>query len=226
MTEAEWLSATEPTPMLDFLRGKASDRKLRLVAVACCRRIWRSFTDECSRRAIEVAEQFADEKATIEELGKACISARQAVEQVNWDVVRQAACATAWLNISSEISGDSDYNSGIATAMDFAVREVGKGGRVHEAALENKGQTDLLREIIGNPFRPVSLDPAWLTWNDGTIPKLAQVIYDERAFDRLPILADALEESSCDNADVLGHCRQPGNHVRGCWVIDLILGKE
>jgi hypothetical protein len=83
-----------------------------------------------------------------------------------------------------------------------------------------------MREVIGNPFRPVAINPAWLNWNDGTVRKVAQAIYDERAFDRLPILADALEEAGCTNTDILNHCRQPRNHVRGCWVVDLILGKE
>lgn len=84
----------------------------------------------------------------------------------------------------------------------------------------------LLRDIFGNPFRSPSVDPSWLAWNDAVLPKLAGVIYDERAFDRLPILADALEEAGCTNADILNHCRQPGEHVRGCWVIDLLRGKK
>ena len=84
----------------------------------------------------------------------------------------------------------------------------------------------LVREIFGNLFRPVNVNPAWLVWNDGTIPKLAQSIYDDRAFDRLPVLADALEEAGCTNAEILEHCRGPGPHVRGCWVVDLVLGKR
>jgi hypothetical protein len=86
-------------------------------------------------------------------------------------------------------------------------------------------QCDLLRDIF-KPFASTAVDPAWHSWNGGTIVVLAQFIYDERAFDRLPILADALEESGCANQDVLVHCRHPGEHVRGCWAIDLILGKE
>ncbi|MBL8795184.1 MAG: hypothetical protein JNM56_14865 [Planctomycetia bacterium] len=84
-------------------------------------------------------------------------------------------------------------------------------------------QSCLLRDILGNPFRPVTVDP---TWRTSTVVSLAQGIYDERAFDRLPILADALEDSGCTNADMLNHCRQPGEHVRGCWVLDLILSKD
>ena len=88
---------------------------------------------------------------------------------------------------------------------------------------EQGSQADLLRDIFGNPFRPVTLNPAWRT---GNVTALAQSIYDDRAFDRMPILADALEDAGCDNADILNHCRQPGEHVRGCWVVDLVLGKE
>src|SRR6185369_8973858 len=87
-------------------------------------------------------------------------------------------------------------------------------------------QCVMLRCVFGNPFRSAAIDPAWLACNDRTIPKLAQTIYDERAFDSLPILADALEQAGCDNQDILAHCRGPGPHVRGCWVVDLMLGKE
>jgi hypothetical protein len=96
-------------------------------------------------------------------------------------------------------------------------------GDPERIAEEDRLQCDSLRDIFGNPFRPVTLAPAWLTSN---VTALAQSIYTDRAFDRLPILADALEDAGCDNADILEHCRQPGEHVRGCWVVDLILGKS
>ena len=83
-------------------------------------------------------------------------------------------------------------------------------------------QRSLLFDIFGNPFRPVAIDPDWLT---STVVALARGIYDDRAFDRLPILADALQDAGCENADVLTHCRGDGPHVRGCWVVDLLLGK-
>jgi hypothetical protein len=87
-------------------------------------------------------------------------------------------------------------------------------------------QAALLRDIFANPFRPVALDPGYLAWSGGSIPKLAQSIYEDRAFDRLPILADALLDAGCDDEELMGHCRSDGPHVRGCWGIDLILGKE
>ena len=70
------------------------------------------------------------------------------------------------------------------------------------------------------------LDPAWLAWNDGTVRRLAAAIYEERAFARLPVLGDALEEAGCRDEGVLTHCREPGPHVRGCWLVDLLLGKS
>jgi hypothetical protein len=90
---------------------------------------------------------------------------------------------------------------------------------------EDAQQCRLVRCLFGNPFRPVVPDPVWLRWNDGIIPRLAQGIYHERAFDRLPILADALEEAGCTNPEMLDHCRQPGTHARGCWVVDALLGR-
>ncbi|MCE9530621.1 MAG: hypothetical protein K8T89_05755 [Planctomycetes bacterium] len=80
-----------------------------------------------------------------------------------------------------------------------------------------------MREIFGNPFRPVTIDPRWQTSN---VIDLATAIYTDRAFDRMPILADALMDAGCDNDEIIHHCRGDGPHVRGCWVVDLILGKE
>jgi hypothetical protein len=89
--------------------------------------------------------------------------------------------------------------------------------------IERGEQASLLRDIAGNPFRPVTISPTWQTAN---VVAIAQAIYDERGFDRLPILADALEDAGCTNVEILEHCRAGGEHVRGCWVVDLLLGKE
>jgi hypothetical protein len=85
-------------------------------------------------------------------------------------------------------------------------------------------QCAIIRDVFGNPFRPVAFDPAWRT---GTAVDLANTMYDARDFAAMPVLADALEEAGCDVPDVLGHCRDPkGAHVRGCWVVDLVLRKK
>ncbi len=88
-----------------------------------------------------------------------------------------------------------------------------------------RSHNQLQCEIFGNPFRAALLNATWLQWNDNTVQKMAKAIYIKHAFDRLPILADALEEAGCNNAEILDHCRSPGPHVRGCWVVDLLLGK-
>jgi hypothetical protein len=97
-------------------------------------------------------------------------------------------------------------------------------------AKPNTAHPALLREIFGNPFRPVSVRPAWLAWNDGAVPRLARAAYEERSLPagtldraRLAVLADALEEAGCADPDILSHLRG-GPHVRGCWAIDLLLG--
>ncbi|MCE9531608.1 MAG: hypothetical protein K8T89_10870 [Planctomycetes bacterium] len=84
-------------------------------------------------------------------------------------------------------------------------------------------QKQIISCIFGNPFRPVTIDPRWLT---STVVDLAAAIYEEHAFDRLPILADALMDAGCDSDEIIHHCRGDGPHVRGCWVVDLLLGKE
>jgi hypothetical protein len=87
-------------------------------------------------------------------------------------------------------------------------------------------EADLLREIVGNPYRPVAINPHWLAWNGGTVAQLARGIYAERAFDRMPVLGDALEEAGCCDERLLEHCRRPGGHLRGCWAVDLLSGRE
>ncbi len=80
-------------------------------------------------------------------------------------------------------------------------------------------------EVLGNPFRPVSVEPAWLAWSGGAVTALARGIRQDCRFEDLPLLADALEEAGCADESMLEHCRRPGGHMRGCWVIDLLLGK-
>ena len=91
------------------------------------------------------------------------------------------------------------------------------------ATAERRFQSDLLRDIFGNPFRPVAFDPAWRT---EAAVGIAAKMYDDRQFAAMPILADALQDAGCEDEQVLTHCREPGTHVRGCWVVDLLLGKS
>jgi hypothetical protein len=227
MTEAEWLACDDSGPMLNFLRGKASERKLRLFACACARRAWHLLPDERSRRAVEVAERLADGLA-----GPEAVRAARAAADELWvgagrpaTLALDAAAEAAWAALHEVASQAAEQ---AATGAEWAA-----GARSNPAATlparvaERKAQADVLRCLFGpSPFRPLPrLNPAWLAWDGGTVPKLAAVVYEKRAFDRLPILADALEEVGCDAAELLTHLRGPGPHVRGCWAVDLLLGK-
>jgi hypothetical protein len=222
MTEAEWLACTDPKSMLEFLLDKASDRKLRLFACACCRRIWQLLSDERSRGAVEAAERFVDGKAQKNEWRRAAFQANAVSEKLHAKAISEEthaskasyyAAAAALLLTVKNISprGSADW---AAAATYF---HLGSTMAIQEAA-----QARLLRCIAGNPFRPVTFYPDWGT---DTAVVLARQMYDAREFSAMPILGDALQDAGCDNEDVLNHCRGPGSHVRGCWVVDLVLGK-
>jgi hypothetical protein len=229
MTEAEWLTCVDPGPLLTAQRGQVTDRKARLFAVACCRRIESFLVDPRAVEALAVAERFADGEATDEQRSAARKAAQQ-VAQVRGTVRRpttpkgdRRAASAVYYAVAGE-AWDAAWH---ARDLVLEVRAWQWGGCADATTArqaEQRAQAELVREILGNPFQPVVLDPAWLTWNGGLIAGLAQTIYTERAFDRLPILADALEDADCADRRILGHCRT-GHHVRGCWVIDLLLGK-
>jgi hypothetical protein len=234
LTEAGWLACTELRQLLEQLGRKATQRKLRLFATACCRRIWHLLPDERSRAAVEVAEQFADKQATHKERQTAESAASEAEVQWRRSAKGEAEAAyAAFCTISWEPPGHSWPPHGpemARVAANCAVRAV-RGAMAwlppkDPGEAERAAQIRLLRDLFGNPFRPAPFFPSWLTYNDGILPKLAQGIYDDRAFDRLPILADVLEEASCTHPDILAHCRGGGEHARGCWVLDRLLVKS
>jgi hypothetical protein len=211
MTEQEWLAATDPTPMLRLLEGKVSDRKLRLFACACARDV-----EDCTRRwgnvsVTELVERYADGQAAPNEVETASADVKYAAYGQVYQI------GDAFGVIEAAIHRNS-YESATQAAMWLK-------GFYHYEAPEYPGLRPVAfcRDLFGNPFRPILLEPACRT---STVLSLAQGIYADRAFDRLPILADALQDAGCDNDDILTHCLGLGPHVRGCWVIDLLLGKE
>lgn len=214
LTERQWLACSDPTTMLAFLAGKTSNRKVRLFGCACLRHTPRLIAEQDEN--VRIAERFAD--------GDVSLRAMTAIEE--YAGITQADVAEAAYEAMGLASGavGSDVWNG-------AMRE-GKtrtdANKLQRTAFKHEEtyQAALLRDIVGNPFRPVTIDPRWLGWDGGVIVNLAGAIYDERTFDRLPILADALEDAGCTNGDILEHCRAGGAHARGCWVLDLILGKE
>jgi hypothetical protein len=205
---------------------------------------------------VEAAERFADGKATEDELRAASRSAQEAGHGLTRaaTVARAAALAAGRFWDLRFSMSHSESDGGFTRSADLIVHAL-EGTDDPVLALAQAGtrtplrgrqeqrspaqsaeqlvQGGLLRDLFGNPFRPVALEPAWLAWNDGTIPKLAQAAYDDRLLPsgrldpaRLAILADALEEAGCSVTEILDHLREPDPHVRGCWAVDLLLGKS
>jgi hypothetical protein len=236
MTEAQWLRCDEPGPMLAPLRDSEGWRKLRLFRVACCRRIWSLLVDPHSRAAVEAAERFADGASGAAELRAAADLALKAANTLGVGAARAHDPGHAfWVaaQVAHGATGGPLTSLGVANhaavAAGAAAYRVGGGLAAERAArsAEQAAQCRLLRDLLGNPFEAVlSADAAWLVRDGAAARNLAEAIYEERAFDRLPILADALEDAGCADAAVLGHCRGGGEHVRGCWVVDLLLGKR
>jgi hypothetical protein len=216
MTEAEWLACEDRQPMLESFRGQFSDRKLRLFACACCRHIWAYLVEE-NRRALVIAEQYADGMVGPAELSAACDVAYAVADSAEDEAVAIATDHEAWF---------AAFEASFAAAgQECFLGWPGRNERNREQAVKEHAYfADLIRDIFGNPFRPATFNPAWRT-TDVTL--LAQGIYEERAFDRMPILADALQDAGCDNEDMLIHCRDASQpHARGCWVVDAVLGKQ
>jgi hypothetical protein len=236
--------------------GKLSERKGRLFAVAACRRLWHLLTDERSRQGVEVAEQCADGLADPQALRGAYQTAWAAAKELmtsscpaaaldvaddadlmygmrDEGLAAPASCAAAYA--PSPDPADCDRVAYYAAHAQYQAAsllplwdDIARRDAARRAEL--LAQAALLRDIFGPlPFRPVTLHPSARTWNDGCIVQLATSIYDGRDFSpvRMGVLADALEEAGVSDAEVLGHCRdRQAVHVRGCWLIDLLLLKE
>ncbi len=218
MTEAQWLACAEPERMLEFLRGKARERKLRLLACACCRRVAHLLSDPEFLRSVEIGELYADKQAKVEDCRRA--------HQIAYEGRRNNIdLAVAWATMVTKKGGYSVGCVGYVAENSCRLGGQWISGRALDAPQlrEQAEQVALVRDIFGNPFHPVTFSPAWRT---DTAVSLAKQMYESREFSAMPILADALQDAGCDNDDILNHCRGDGPHVRGCWVVDLVLGKE
>jgi hypothetical protein len=221
--EATWWACDDPVKMLKCLRGKASDRKLRLFACACCRAAQPLLSIDPLRRGVETAERYADKDATWSDM----VGYAKAAERQGWSMsgkertLADAAWATTAMNLWYYFRAVTRTVDTVQYLLSY------DGGQAHH-------QVALLRDIAGNPFRPLlPLASSLLAWRDGFIVQLAEGVYENRILprghfdkDRVAVLADALEEAGCTEAELLGHLRGPGPHVRGCWAMDTILAKE
>jgi hypothetical protein len=204
-------------PMLRFLRGNTSDRKLRLFAVACYRQVARWLTDGAAQEAFDLAERFADGAAdrrdllTLREQHQVVddLSLPMPLLQPDWQGMQVAAAAAYW-----------------------AVTRFPVDWAPPSPAKSSGPLCGILRCIFGNPFRPAAVDPAWLAWNDSVVRNLAEAAYQDRQLPsgrlnqaRFAIIADALEEAGYMDTHLLGHLRDGGEHYRGCFAIDLLTGR-
>jgi hypothetical protein len=212
MNETQWLAGVDPTPMFKSVSAMTSARKVRLFLCACWRRDPNLLPSHRALGVMEAAEGFADGQVSRSDLMDMLGGQWKAAVGVAGASKQQAIHALPARRILYILYPWGDLRHFLPSEPDIHPR-------VH-----------LLRDIVGNPFHPVSIHPAWLT---PTVTSLATAAYEERSLPsgeldtaRLAILADALEDAGCDNADIIAHLRAPGLHVRGCWVVDLLLGKE
>ena len=208
MTEEKWLACTRLYPMAEFLHGKAPDRKLRLFACGCCRLIPEYMESRPDREALELTELDVDNPVDED--------AFNGIED-EWDIRWYRRDAWDAIERAVESYFNAAENRGKLTELSKEAHDIERDHLARELVT-------LVRCIFGNPFRPVTFSPEWRT---DTTMSLARTMYEAREFSAMPILADALQDAGCDNEDILDHCRnvvQP--HVRGCWVVDLVLGKE
>jgi hypothetical protein len=219
MTEAEWLACADPQRMLEFLRGKASDRKLRLFACECSRRLLGGLVTNFDEY-LGWAELFADGEAGAEDLAAVGPEVAELRDEPapGWftGVARAVACAV-------RLPEADPFGVREATLEVFRYDRANRGDWEGQQREAFASQAALLRDLAGPlPFRPATVAPGWLA---PPVADLARRIYVGRAFGRLPALADELRRAGCRDADVLGHCRGGGEHARGCWVVDLLLGR-
>ncbi len=250
MTEAEWLACTDLEPMLQHLRSQVSDRKMRLYLCAGCRGISHLFYEPASLAAVEVAERFADGEATKKELRRAEWDAEAPT------FGSSLAPGPGGLSFDSEprikifprLIEMGALPSAVVPGEEWQINDAVRERLLSAAEIawhcalltpfdesgflfRHISRVDwpsrwLIDCVFGNPFRRRSIDPLALAWNDGTVPRIAQGIYVDRAFGRMPILHDALLDAGCTDEVLLTHCRNPEGHVLGCWALDLILDKK
>jgi len=234
VTETEWLACTDPAKMMGHLhaneenRSSGRGRKRHLFGCACGRRVVRLMSER-GRNWLNLGERYADGLLDREQLVQLVMQEIDPVHGPNFD---NRADMAAWWALGPDGIGDSAVAGIAAGEIENEARRQGAVYRTAVAA-ERKDQAAVLRDIFGNPFRPLAVDPSWLSWNDAVVVRLAQAAYEDRHMPEgtldngvLKILADAVAEAGCTDLDILNHCRQLGEHVRGCWVVDLILGKQ
>ena len=219
--------------MIEYASIDAGERKRRLLAVALCRHVLPLVGPECGRRAVDITEAYADGFATAGDMHAASEQVADAyctlpvpapLGELSLAEKMASVALQATMFAASEF--DDFLVSCFLSTEKACVRRWMLQARPDEVrpsyAVLMSAQRALLRDIFGNPFRPVAFAPSW---RSDTAVSLARGMYESRDFTAMPILADALQDAGCDDEQVLAHCRGDGVHVRGCWVVDGVLGK-
>jgi hypothetical protein len=222
--EAQWLACPDPQALLDFLRTTGADeRKLRLFACACCRRVWHLAGSRRSLEAVDTAERYWDRLPGGERLP----AARKAASAAYREAPKGKPAARRFAHAASLVirAGTGMTHSRVSQVAQLcAEAAVEAGNDLGAWGRERAAQAAILRDLF-NPVRAVALDPAWRTRNGGAVARVAAAIHEAGDFGAVPVLADALEEAGCEDHHLLVHCRG-GPHVRGCWAVDLMVGRS
>jgi hypothetical protein len=211
MDRQQWLECTDARPMLAFLGGRVSKRRLRLFACACFRRVWDELTEEDSRRAVEFVERYADGEIQQEDV---------------------AAVRTAAYNAASDARGCTAVNAAFGVALateddvDRILQAVEDAARADFSPDARRVQAELFREIVGDPFIPTPTDLAWLMQAKEQVCKVARSAYQSTSAEASRMLADVLEAAGCNYPELLGHLWEEQQHARGCWAVSWVLGKD
>jgi hypothetical protein len=208
MTEKKWLETTDWRPLRRAKSRIDNKRKTRLFCAACCRRVAHMFDEPRSDAALAVAERLADGLVTEEKRAEAEQTSHEAINYPPTPLAQAWARDAVWRTVRADNVWDGAESCLKATSHNTD---------------EVAAQTVLFRDIFGNPYRKVKCEQSWLT---SDVLLLANGIYSERAFDRMPILADAIQDAGCTCDAVLDHCRAADPHALGCWVLDLLLDKD
>ncbi len=227
-TENEWCTGHNSIAMTARVQGLLGERKLRLIAVACCRQFAATASPDWGQEGLRAAELFADGLLTAEDFA---LARQRILEATAW--------AGDWADETSEENAARAIRALLRPKAGIALREVidalercahlagdDTEGRLVRSLQELKRQAGVLREIVGNPFSPAWIAPEWKAWHGECLVRLAAEIYETRTFEDIPILGDMLEDAGCTDSKLLDHCRTPQPHVLGCWLLDGILDKK
>lgn len=227
--ESTWLETSTPQHLLRIVNGLGggSPRRHRLAAAGCCRLVWDGLSEPL-RGFVEVAERYADREIHANDLRTArehCYVLVSSLDMAEKLVRRGKGHGSPALAVLELLGREAKKALGGAVCCLLGILWGGVDWDLDDCPAEPRRSTlcHVLRDVFGNPFRPT---PFPRSWQAGPVLAVAESIYAERAFAEMPVLADALEEAGCDDPRILEHCRQPGLHARGCWVVDLVLRRK